>query len=57
MKKDLNQSKDSRKFSQKVGDKIEKAGTKLKDMGAEKLGQSVYNLGNKIEHSKDIKNR
>lgn len=36
---------------QKAGDAIERVGEKLKDMGAEKLGNAVYQAGNKLEHS------
>lgn len=39
----------------KAGDAIERVGEKLKDMGAEKLGQAVYRAGNKLEHSDDAK--
>lgn len=40
-------------LSRKVGDKVERAGEKLKDIGANKVGQKVYETGNKIEHSQD----
>lgn len=37
----------------KLGDAIERVGEKLSDMGASKLGKSVYSAGNKLEHSED----
>ena len=51
------QTADKTSTSHKVGDAIERAGEKVKGMGAEKLGQKIYNAGNKIEHSKDKKNK
>ncbi|MBC7371540.1 MAG: hypothetical protein H7326_08250 [Bdellovibrionaceae bacterium] len=41
--------------SHKVGNVIEKAGTKISQAGAEKLGKAVYKAGDKLEHSKDKK--
>jgi hypothetical protein len=38
----------------KIGDAIEKVGEKLTDLGASKIGKSVYNAGNKLEHSDDV---
>lgn len=38
-------------LSHKAGDAIERVGEKLKDVGAEKLGNAVYKAGNKLEHS------
>ena len=35
----------------KVGGAIETAGKKVADAGAEKLGQAIYNLGDKIEET------
>lgn len=52
-----NQTTDKTTTTHKVGDAIERVGEKVKDMGAEKLGQKIYNTGNKIEHSKDQKNK
>jgi hypothetical protein len=49
--------KTDKSFSKKLGDKIERAGEKLRGAGATKLGNAVYKAGNKIEHSKDKKNR
>ena len=42
-------------LTRRLGDKIERVGEKLKDMGATKTGNAVYKVGNKIEHSKDSK--
>ena len=41
--------------SHKLGDAVERVGEKLKDLGATKVGSKVYNAGNKLEHSKDVK--
>ena len=46
---------EDKSLTRKVGDKVERAGEKLKDLGADKLGDAVYKTGNKIEHSKDNK--
>jgi hypothetical protein len=46
-------SKDSESIGHKAGDAIERIGKKLKDAGAEKIGQAVYDAGNKLEHSED----
>jgi hypothetical protein len=43
--------------SHKLGDKIERLGEKIKDAGATKIGQAVYDAGNKLEHSQDKKQR
>lgn len=37
----------------KIGDMIERAGEKISNAGAERLGRSVYKVGNKIEHMTD----
>lgn len=42
---------------QKAGDAIERVGEKLKDLGAEKLGNAVYQAGNKLEHSEERKQK
>lgn len=42
-------------FTHKVGDAIERLGEKVSDAGAKKLGQKIYQTGNKIEHSQDAK--
>lgn len=43
-------------FSKKVGDKIERVGDKVTDMGAPKVGNAIRNAGDKIEHMNDKKN-
>ena len=40
-------------LTHKAGEMIEKAGKKIRDAGAEKVGKAIYNAGNKIEHSQD----
>lgn len=40
-------------FMHKLGDKIERVGERITNMGYAKLGRKVYNFGNKIEHSRD----
>ncbi len=47
------ENKNNSKVSHKVGDAIEKVGQKISDMGAPKVGNSIYNSGDKIEHSSD----
>lgn len=42
-------------FVRKTGDAVERAGEKIADAGAEKLGRKVYDAGDKIEHSQDKK--
>lgn len=44
-------------LTKRLGDKVERAGEKIRGMGATKLGNAVYRAGNKLEHSKDKKNR
>lgn len=48
---------DKTSTSHKVGDAIERVGEKVKDMGADKIGQKIYNTGNKIEHSNEKKTK
>ncbi|MEZ0393401.1 MAG: hypothetical protein ACAH59_14370 [Pseudobdellovibrionaceae bacterium] len=45
----------NKNFTHKVGDAIEKAGEKVSDMGAPKVGNRITNAGDKIEHSQDEK--
>ena len=45
----------SNKVSHKVGDTIEKVGQKISDAGANRVGNAIYNSGDKIEHSSDNK--
>lgn len=47
IKKSANQKKDS--FRNKAGDLIEKAGHKISDAGAKKIGQKIHDLGDSIE--------
>lgn len=58
--KSVDQKKTSSKadetLSHKAGDAMERIGEKLKDVGAEKLGNAVYKAGNKLEHSSEKKN-
>jgi hypothetical protein len=42
------------KFSQKLGDAVERAGEKVSNMGAVKTGHRISNLGDRIEHSQDV---
>ncbi len=44
-------------LSKKAGDKIEGFGDKLREHGAEKAGKMVHDIGDKIEHMHDDKNR
>ena len=56
MNKDLGKkpvSKDGESIGHKAGDAIERIGEKLKKSGADKIGQAVYDAGNKLEHSED----
>ncbi|RYZ64123.1 MAG: hypothetical protein EOP09_16465, partial [Proteobacteria bacterium] len=46
---------EKKSVSHKVGDSIEKAGTKIANAGAEKIGNAVYKAGDKIEHMNDKK--
>lgn len=38
---------------QKAGDKIERLGEKITDAGAPKVGEAVYNAGDKLEHKEE----
>ena len=49
------QPEEKTSMTKKLGDTVERVGEKLKDMGAHKAGTAVYNAGNKLEHSKDVK--
>lgn len=40
-------------FTHKLGDKIERVGEKISNIGYPKLGRKIYNFGNKFEHSRD----
>ncbi|OYZ23692.1 MAG: hypothetical protein B7Y39_03655 [Bdellovibrio sp. 28-41-41] len=43
-------------MSHKAGDMLERAGEKIKNAGAEKIGNAIYKAGNKLEH-RDEKNK
>ena len=42
-------------LAHKLGDAIEKVGTKISNAGAPKIGQAIHDLGDKLEHSQDKK--
>lgn len=52
---ELDKSSRKESISHKVGDKVERAGEKLKNAGAQTLGNAVYKAGNKLEHASDHK--
>ena len=41
--------KDKKTLGDKVGSALEKAGHKIADAGAQKLGQKIHDLGDKLE--------
>ena len=41
--------------SEKAGDMLERAGEKIKNAGADTVGNAVYKAGNKLEHMNDKK--
>lgn len=47
--------KNKESFSKKAGDKIERAGEKIADAGAQKLGHAISRAGDKVEHMQDKK--
>lgn len=51
MNKNQNASKQNESFRDKVADTIEKAGHKISNSGAPKVGQKIHDLGDKIEKS------
>ena len=52
--KEIHENKSTKeKAAHKVGDALERTGEKLKEAGATKVGQKVYNKGDEIEHSED----
>lgn len=53
--KNIKKTEGKSSITHKVGDAVERVGEKLKDLGAKKVGTAVYNAGNKLEHSKDVK--
>lgn len=46
---------DKKDITRKVGDTIERAGQKISNTGADKLGNKVFETGDKVEHSQDHK--
>jgi len=54
---DSNVSTSSEKegWKKKAGDSIERLGEKISRAGAEKIGKTVYDAGNKLEHADDKK--
>lgn len=42
-------------LSKKVGDKLERAGQKISNSGASKVGSFISKIGDKLEHSSDPK--
>lgn len=44
-----NRNKPSESFSEKAGNALEKAGHKISDAGAPKIGQKIHDLGDKLE--------
>lgn len=44
-------------FTKKAGDKLERVGEKISKAGAKKIGDAVYNAGNKLEHLNERKEK
>lgn len=51
----MKHDQDNTPLSKKVGDKIERAGKKISDAGATKVGSFISRMGDKLEHSSDPK--
>ena len=51
----MKHDQDHTPLSKKVGDKIERAGQKISDAGATKVGNFISRIGDKLEHSSDPK--
>lgn len=51
----MKNDQDNTPLSKKVGDKIERAGHKISDAGAQKVGDFISRIGDKLEHSSDPK--
>jgi hypothetical protein len=49
MDKNVNDGFKKKDLADKVGGLVEKAGKKISDMGAQKLGQKIHDLGDKLE--------
>lgn len=45
--------KQNTSFTKKAGDVLERAGEKLSNIGATKVGKKIYDAGNKLEHKDD----
>lgn len=51
----MKDSKSKESLAKKAGDKIERVGEKISNAGATKLGNAIYNAGDKLEHMNDKK--
>lgn len=51
----MKHDQDNTPLSKKVGDKIERAGQKISNAGATKVGNFISKMGDKLEHSSDPK--
>lgn len=51
----MKHDQDNTPLSKKVGDKIERAGQKISNAGATKVGSFISRMGDKLEHSSDPK--
>lgn len=51
----MKHDQDNTPLSKKVGDKIERAGQKISNAGATKVGNFISRMGDKLEHSSDPK--
>lgn len=51
----MKHDQDNVPLSKKVGDQIERAGQKISDAGATKVGSFISRMGDKLEHSRDSK--
>ena len=51
----MKQDQDHTPISKKVGDKLERAGQKISNAGATKVGNFISRMGDKLEHSSDAK--
>lgn len=48
---ELDKSNRKESLREKVGDKMEQAGDKLRKSGAETIGNAIHKAGDKLEHS------
>lgn len=51
----MKHDQDNTPLSKKVGEKIEKAGQKISNAGATKVGSFISRMGDKLEHAGDHK--